>query len=251
MENRVGTMREYWKKNIQKITEEVENTSPKKVKNNGPFSSDSSDQLLGKATIFLGALNYLLPVQDIIQIIDEMGNINGEIVLQIIPCLQDEDTGEDTGPATFTPYTQDNIDMEEEQLQDYMGRKLQLRVHLQGIRGLPHDRNSNVFMRYKFYVEDSYFSTPRSAVKSVHPLFNCTLRHNCVIQDDLILYIVNDHLEIEVFGSRGSHVPGSIQTILDGEEVRSIKDFFKFELGNVYEYGRNIGWTAKREMYMN
>ena len=81
MENRVGTMREYWKENIQNITEDIENissTSSKKGDNNGPFRSDASDQLLGKATIFLGALNYLLPVQDIIQIIDDMGNINGE-----------------------------------------------------------------------------------------------------------------------------------------------------------------------------
>lgn len=204
---RLATMRA-WHDNYIKRNDEF--PDPDGVLND-PFFVVPSDSLLGRATLFLGGINYLLRLDEKLPILDTQGRVNGEIIVQVVPCLPVESKNAGA-PLQYEPYHHENMDLEEEQLQDYMGERMQLRLTIRALRGLPADCNSNTFVEYRFYCDEEVSRTDRSPVKSVHPVFETTFHHNALIHEDFIRFIVNDHIELLVYGSTGTHIPRGMET---------------------------------------
>lgn len=156
-----------------------------------PFYDTSKDILIGKCVVYLGGVNYLLRSEESLPIINGKGITCGELFVHLVPCIENSD-------GQYMPFVQEDLDKEEEQLQDFVGKQFQLNITILGARGLPENCNNNTFVRYTFYCDESPSQTPRSSVRTVHPVFSHTFHHRLAIQEDFIMYVVNEHIDIEV-----------------------------------------------------
>lgn len=174
-------------------------------------AQSETDQVIGVCHLRLNALNYLMSIEhERVPIISPLGTARGFLNLSIHPYLEQHEPG--NPQKTFRRYVQENIDLEEEHLEDYLRQRIQIRVQLHSLEGLPESKSSNTMIQYRFLNHDNdsdnvdpqaqVFRTDRSHVRTTNPIFGQEFQHEFMIDDELIESIMTQVLEIEVYGNQ-------------------------------------------------
>ena len=168
--------------------------------NADPFFDPPEAQVIGKATIYLNALVYNLPIEEATPIIDYKGKEEGELLVKVVPHLspkmpETEDEEEDDIP---------------EEISELIGKKLHITVCVQSARGLPADRSNFVTAMYKFFLEADQDSTQPCDKKTTIPTFNFRKTYSLVVTEELVKYVTHDAVEFEVWGSPDGGSPPTL-----------------------------------------
>ncbi len=82
--DRLPRMRKIYQKALEKEEKEIQMGVEREK---DPFFVAPTESLIGKASVALGGLKFLLSVQEIVPIINRKGECCGELALEITPCL--------------------------------------------------------------------------------------------------------------------------------------------------------------------
>lgn len=153
-----------------------------------PFYDPPEDQLLGKATIYLDSLQHVFSIDESTPIIDYKGSEQGELLVRIVPHKTPE-----------PPATEDDEEDLADSMADLKGSPLNLSVIVKSARGLPAQRNSDVYVKYRFFLEESDVATAPHAGRSMNPSFNHTSTFPLVVTDEFVRYVKTDAIEFCVY----------------------------------------------------
>ena len=114
--------------------------------------------------------------------------ISGQLSINLVPC--EEDGNEELD--------EDNIADEPEEL---INMPMDFKVKIDRITGLPEDFCTNIFCEYKFYLDDTVYTTPVCEGRNREPVFNYSKQHHvdCVTKY-MIEYLKEDKMTIKIFG---------------------------------------------------
>eukprot|EP01138_Halocafeteria_seosinensis_P014116 gb/GECG01014414.1/.p1 GENE.gb/GECG01014414.1/~~gb/GECG01014414.1/.p1 ORF type:complete len:1196 (+),score=251.93 gb/GECG01014414.1/:1-3588(+) len=153
---------------------------------NDPFFDPAENERIGKATIYLDPLLYVLDVDEATPIIDYKGAENGELLVRMIPHLQEE------------PPEEEDLDMPE-QIEELKGKPIYITIFIDGARGLPRDRNVGFNCKFPFYLEETS-ETEEYPYKTINPRLDYRKTFQIVVTDDFIRYLNEEAIDFEVFG---------------------------------------------------
>lgn len=163
-----------------------ENTFGVGIKNDWKF--------IGQAHIYTDLIANLLDVkEDYTPLIDNKGNIRGELKYSIVPKLFHEGVEE-----SLVMY---------DSIENLEGKTLQVQIMIHGARGLPVNFVDELMCKYKWIDEKGEeFETPVTATKSANPEFNYERIHELYISSYVISQIWDGSLAIGAYGklSQGS-----------------------------------------------
>lgn len=91
-------------------------------------------------------------------------------------------------------------DLEEDMLNQYMGRNLDVRVRIQAARGLPPHLVSRVYVAYRWFVEEDARKTEVATGRTINPKFEYDETIRQVVTEDFANWAGSDMLVFEVFG---------------------------------------------------
>jgi hypothetical protein len=156
-----------------------------------PFFDPPEAQVIGKATIYLNALVYNLPIEEATPIIDYKGKEEGELLVKVVPHLSEKMPEEEDHEEEDIP----------EEISELIGKKLYIRVCVQSARGLPADRSNHVAAMFKFFLEAEQDATEPHKTKTTIPNFNFRKTYSLVVTEELVKYVTHDAIEFEVWGA--------------------------------------------------
>eukprot|EP00826_Nyctotherus_ovalis_P037081 TRINITY_DN3356_c0_g6_i2.p1 TRINITY_DN3356_c0_g6~~TRINITY_DN3356_c0_g6_i2.p1 ORF type:complete len:535 (+),score=200.04 TRINITY_DN3356_c0_g6_i2:1735-3339(+) len=145
-------------------------------------------RFIGQAHIYTDLIANLLDVkEDFTPLIDDKGNIRGELKYSVVPKLFHEGVEE-----KLVMY--DSIESLE-------GKTLQVQVAIHGARGLPSTAVGELKCRYKWIDEEGKeFETPVVAAKSINPEFGYEKVHDLYISSYVVSHIWDGSLSIGAYG---------------------------------------------------
>jgi len=180
-----------------------------------PFYDPPRQKLLGVAYVYLASLNYLIPINESPQIVSFKGEVMGELEVEVHPMLDSELMARAAEAQVFHT--------EEPTLKKYCGELLHLRFRVRQAHGLPRKLSSSCFVTFPFFMEGQPLRTGACGAKSTAPKWDQSITVEHIVTDDFIDYILNEALEIEVWGGPDNH--------LSGEDVKAASlcgDKFEF-----------------------
>ena len=151
-----------------------------------PFWDPPEPRLIGTAVLYLDSLSFLLEIEETTPIIDFKGKQVGELTVEVIALS--------VGGRSLL----DNFD--EHQIQDYMGKQLELEVRIIGARGLPASLCHNVTAKYSFWDQDPA-ETPPHPGSSIAPDFEHVTHMVVEVDKHFVAYVAEESLEVEVWGT--------------------------------------------------
>lgn len=154
-----------------------------------PFYDPPENERIGKATIYLDPLLYVMDVDDATPIIDYKGSENGELMVRIVPHLNEKPPEGD----------EELLDMPEN-IEELKGKPIYVTVFIDGARGLPRDRNVGFTCKYQFYLETEPFQTEENEYKTINPRVGHQKTFKVVVTDDFMRYLSEEAIDFEVFG---------------------------------------------------
>eukprot|EP00753_Platysulcus_tardus_P020392 PLAT8018.2.p1 GENE.PLAT8018.2~~PLAT8018.2.p1 ORF type:complete len:1234 (-),score=747.63 PLAT8018.2:64-3765(-) len=168
-----------------------------------PFFDPPEDQLIGRALIYLDSLSYLLDIEEVTPIIDYKGKQEGELLVDIL--LKQPPPGLKPGVIPDASYW-DSVDededfLEEERLQEIVGRSMFMLIRVKSARGLPRKLSLNTHVQFTLDLEDKPRVTPPCEFASINPEFNWTIVVPRVITEEFCKYVAREAIEFEVWGS--------------------------------------------------
>ena len=147
-----------------------------------PFVDAPDHQLIGIGFVYLDALSYLMDIQDSIPIVNFQGSVAGYVDICVQATLDD---------SAF-----------ETHLKHLKGQVLQLTIRMLAARKLPTRLSSSVFIRTKWFLQRDYLTTARATCDAFQPHFDETFSLHQLITDDLLAYLADSALELQVWGKR-------------------------------------------------
>jgi len=156
-----------------------------------PFFVKQGAALIGRSTIYLDSLLYVLPIEESTPIIDYKGKEEGELKVKIIPHLSEN-----------PPATEEDEEDIAEKLQDLYGQRLGITVFVESARGLPATRNTNVYVRYGFFLDDEPHKTEQCKYRTINPTLNFQKTHWITVTEEFKKYVEKEGIVFEVFGSQ-------------------------------------------------
>lgn len=94
----------------------------------------------------------------------------------------------------------DMDDLEEEMLQQYMGRNVDVRVKIEGARGLPPQVATGAYASFRWFVDEEPRHTEASAARTINPNFEYDETIRQVVTEDFCNWVSSDMLVFEVYG---------------------------------------------------
>ncbi len=89
------------------------------------------------------------------------------------------------------------------------GKQLRIRLKVLGIRGLPSNMCEDVYVSFRFFLDDQPKSTPKENKKTINPKFNYETAWNVVVTDELCSYLASDVLEFVVYAKTNANTAAS------------------------------------------
>lgn len=112
-----------------------------------PFQEKQEPILLGQAFYMLEGLGYLMDNPRVIPIMATNHEIYGQVHINVVPC---DENG--------------NEELDEELLpddpMDLLNQELNFKVQITHISSLPQDFCTNIYCEYKFYMDETKYTTP-------------------------------------------------------------------------------------------
>lgn len=138
----------------------------------------------------LEGLGYMIDNPRVIPIMATNHEIYGQVHINVVPC---DENG--------------NEDLDEELLpddpMDLLNQELNFKVKISHISNLPSDFCNNIYCEYKFYMDDTKYTTPVCQGKNQSPEFNFDkLHHIDCVTKFLIDYLREDKLTIKIYGNQ-------------------------------------------------
>jgi len=165
-----------------------------------PYYDPPTHLLIGVATVFLEACNYLVTTSEAPTIVSFKGEVVGELEVEIHPMLDSQRKALDAGLPEFQT--------KELNLGQFIGEVLHLGIKIKRAHGLPKKLCSNSFVSFRFYLEGKPLRTGCCGTKTTAPKWEQTLGITQLINEEFIQYVKTEALEIEVWASEESHVTG-------------------------------------------
>ena len=165
-----------------------------------PFFDPPDDtQLLGKAAVYLSALYYLVDVEENVPIIDYKGKCNGELQMKVFFDIDLDALLEGVG----------DIDADADiTLHMFVGRKLPLVVECKGARGLPANLCSQVFCKYRWWLETEERRSEQAEGRHMNPQLNFVQRlEEMVVTKEFVDWLERGYIDVEVLGSASIDAP--------------------------------------------
>jgi len=156
--------------------------------------------LLGVATVFLEACNYLVTTSEAPMVVSFKGEVVGELEVEIHPMLESQRKALDAGLPEFQT--------QELHLGQFVGEALHVGIKVKRAHGLPKRLCSNSFVSFRFYLEGKPLRTGCCGTKTTAPKWEQTLGITQLINEEFIQYVKTEALEIEVWASEDNHVTG-------------------------------------------
>lgn len=154
-----------------------------------PFFEKQEPILLGQAFYILEGLGYMMDNPRVLPIMATNNEIYGEMHINVVPC--DENGNEDLDEEALP-----------EDPMDLLEQELHFKVKISHISKLPADFCNNIYCEYKFYMDDTKYTTNVIHGKCQSPEFNYEKLHHveCVTKF-LIDYLKEDKLTVKIFGN--------------------------------------------------
>lgn len=90
------------------------------------------------------------------------------------------------------------FETQEPLLAHFAGEQVQLSFTVRAARGLPKKLTQDTFVSFKFFLEKMPLSTATCGARTTNPKWEQTISLFQIVNDDLLQYISNSALEIEV-----------------------------------------------------
>ncbi|XP_062517829.1 kinesin-like protein KIF28P isoform X2 [Corticium candelabrum] len=158
-----------------------------------PFHEDpETDMMIGSVHVYLASLTYMIELEEYLVINDYKANEQGHMEVKVVPCTNE---GHE---AT------DDDDLFVDDPEDLVDQKMTFAVKIPCIRGLPSKFSTNVYCKYKFYLDKEAVVTQKISGTS-NPDFNHikVFSYEPVTQR-LLDYLAYQPLVIEVWGQQSS-----------------------------------------------
>eukprot|EP00762_Andalucia_godoyi_P008077 ANDGO_02152.mRNA.3 Kinesin-related protein 1 len=190
--NRVYLMREVY----QNYLEAVENGIEYHCKqDDDPFFDPVDAQPIGTAMVYLSSLAHLIESELSTPVLDYKGKQEGELQVEIVPSeIHEEDYVEDA--------------------KELIGRAIEFSIKIPYARGLPTALCTNVFVRYKFFLDEQVYETEKATKKTINPTFNYVrLFRISPVTEDFVKYLESEAIQFEVFGMAEEDKAGKVSGI--------------------------------------
>mmetsp|Transcript_40467 Transcript_40467/g.52098 ORF Transcript_40467/g.52098 Transcript_40467/m.52098 type:complete len:1141 (+) Transcript_40467:75-3497(+) len=194
--------------------EDKDSLSNKFPANVDPFYDIPTQKLVGVAYLYLNSINYLISVNETVTVVNFKGDVVGEIDVEMVPMLESHLKAlEDEMPIFQT---------EEANLRKLVGESLLLGIKVISARGLPRNLCSLAFTSFKFFLEGQPLRTGCCAARTTAPRWEQTMSLKLIVNDDLVNYVMNEVLEIELWAAPENLIidtQASKQSRLCGEKI--------------------------------
>lgn len=176
-----------------------------------PFAKPSGEAVVGRAMIYLDAVNHLLAVHETTPIIDYKGFSRGELKVELD--LELPNVGDKEMASKFD---------ELERVEKLKGKQLRIKLKVLGIRGLPSNMCQEAYVSFRFFLDEKPMETPKEAKKTINPKFNFEHSWNLVVTDELCNYLASDVLEFVVYAK--SSTEGGASKAQEAEATAAAKE---------------------------
>eukprot|EP00276_Gloeochaete_wittrockiana_P018094 CAMPEP_0184337354 /NCGR_PEP_ID=MMETSP1089-20130417/5742_1 /TAXON_ID=38269 ORGANISM="Gloeochaete wittrockiana, Strain SAG46.84" /NCGR_SAMPLE_ID=MMETSP1089 /ASSEMBLY_ACC=CAM_ASM_000445 /LENGTH=1226 /DNA_ID=CAMNT_0026663017 /DNA_START=221 /DNA_END=3901 /DNA_ORIENTATION=- len=194
-ENRLHMIREIYNNFM-----ELGGAQPNIPKDQDPFWDPPEDVVIGRAQIYLQAISYLFDVEETTPIVDYKGKKDGSIRIGIYPCTKDGSKISGGGDAAE--------EMEIEKPEDLIGKRLDLLIEVTQAQGLPPSLLTNLYIQYRFYLDDPPYRSECISTKSSSPLFNYKKRFTIeAVTKDFLEYLKHDAITFKIIGQGEASEP--------------------------------------------
>eukprot|EP00794_Sanderia_malayensis_P012185 gene12185-13443_t len=196
LKNKLYGMRDVYQ---QTVVEDETDKESRGSDSDGVFFEVECHTLIGVATVWLECLFENVPLDYAAPIISQQGEVCGKLMVEIRRLIDENDTDSTT--------SEDSCKSENEQFE--MGRSVQVQVTIHEATGLPPILCNYVFCQYILYDQPLTVVPPINAAfsddmtpKSNSMQFQHTQVFTFDINDDLLEYLSDASLAIEVYGNR-------------------------------------------------
>ena len=185
-----------------------------------PFFVKEEAALIGRSTIYLDSLLYVLSIKESTPIIDYKGKEEGELTVRLVPHLTET-----------PPENEDEDDTLPEKLSDLFGQRLGVTIFVDGARGLPQARNTGVYAKYSFFMDDEPHTSEPCKYRTINPSLNYQKTHWITVTEEFKKYVEKDGIVFEVYGSQDATaerpptaaVGGALAGAVTSEEVEQMR----------------------------
>ena len=164
-----------------------------------PFYDAPEDMLVGRCTLFLSALQYVLPIEEYTPVINYAGKDQGELMVRIFPHLSATPPKGQVAKSSENPT---NVEDEEEDLpenlSDLIGKRIYMTVFIDSMRGLPAAYSHGSYVKFNFYHDDDVSKTSES-LKKMNPTYFFYKTFSQIVTDDFVKFCSTHALEFEVW----------------------------------------------------
>lgn len=165
-----------------------------------PFWDPPEDMLLGRSTIYLDSLKYVLPIEEATPIIDYSGKERGELMIRIVPHSAPKPPASAVAQSEGREANPDDDEVEEhENIEEIKGQKVGVTVFVDGARGIPSNYTQGTYVKFRFFLDDKPMSTTESSKKSINPRWGWHNTFRPVVTDEFIKYVASEPLDFEVW----------------------------------------------------
>jgi hypothetical protein len=156
-----------------------------------PYIDTMDDELIGVSCLFLGALSYLIDINETLTILSFRGHNSGMLKVHGGAWIDIQ--------SEHPSYI--NID-KEMNLKEFLGRKMIIKFTFERLISVPVAVSSNLFISFKFYHHSTLYKTLRHHGQSCSPHLNAVIVLEQLITLDFIEYIQIEAINLEVWGRR-------------------------------------------------
>jgi hypothetical protein len=164
-----------------------------------PFYDAPEDMLVGRCTLFLTALQYVLPIEEYTPVINYAGKDQGELMVRIFPHLSASPPKGQVAKSSENPtVVEDEEEDLPENLSDLIGKRIYMTVFIDSMRGLPAAYSHGSYVKFNFYHDDDVSKTSES-VKKMNPTYFFYKTFSQIVTDDFVKFCSTHALEFEVW----------------------------------------------------
>ena len=165
-----------------------------------PFVDPPQPLLVGSAMVMLHGLNYILDIEQTTPLIDLTGHVQGALRVRIKPAVS-------LGPDSWLD--PDEAVDNEPLLEHYMGRPLRVTLEVVSVSGLPQDVTKDIHVRFGWYGTEEPCETERVHARGGTAKVGHVKTFQHTIHRDIIDYLQQDILQLEVYGLSTAIVDGA------------------------------------------
>ncbi len=167
-----------------------------------PWVERPEDTLVGHATVFLSALQYVLAISEAVPVINFAGVEQGAVHVRIVPHLTPTPPASalaltiEDGAGAHVP-VDDFVEDLPENVEELRGKPLHVTVFVDALRGLPATLAAGLYVKFRFFLDEE--ARTGETLTRINSRLGFRRTFSPTVTDGLIRHLSESSLELEVW----------------------------------------------------